>query len=96
MKTTFDVLRDIMVRDYELAPERLQPETPLADIDVDSLAVMELVFSLEDEFNVTAGDTDSAFETLGDVAMYIDRLIAERDAGLDGDSPAATGAAARE
>ncbi len=92
MKTTFDVLKDVLVRDYELAPERLAPDTPLTEIEIDSLAVIEVVFSLEDEFKVTAGDLKEPFDTLGDIASYIDRLIAERDAA----GSAATGAASGE
>lgn len=96
MKTTFDALRDILVRDYELAPERLTPETPLTDIEIDSLAAIEVIFSLEDEFKVTAGDLKDSFNTLGDIASYIDQLIAERDAGQRGAGAAASGAASRE
>jgi acyl carrier protein len=81
MKTTFAVLRDLLVKDYELARERLAPETALADIDLDSLALTELIFSLEDEFHVIATTSGTAgFTTLGDVATYIDQLVAERDA----------------
>ena len=81
MKTTFDVLRDILVKDYELAAERLTPETVLADIELDSLALTELIFSLEDEFHVVATQNGAGFATLADVASYIDQLVAERDAG---------------
>jgi acyl carrier protein len=80
MTKTFDGLRDIIVRDFELAPERLARGTPLEQIELDSLAITELVFSLEDEFKVTADGAVPAFVTLGDIADYIDRLIAERDA----------------
>ncbi len=80
MTTTFDGLRDIIVRDFELAPERLLRATPLEEIELDSLAVTELVFALEDEFHVTAGNVNPAFKNLGDIADYIDQLIAERDA----------------
>jgi acyl carrier protein len=80
MKPTFDVLRDILVKDYELAPERLAPETPLAEIELDSLALTELIFALEDEFHVVATTNGAGFTTLADVAGYIDQLVAERDA----------------
>src|SRR6185436_15166782 len=52
MTTTFETMKRIIVKDYELAPERLVPDTPLADIELDSLAITELIFALEDEFNV--------------------------------------------
>ena len=77
--TTFETMKRIIVKDYELAPERLTPDTPLADIDLDSLAITELIFSLEDEFNVVAKTNGQGMQTLGDIAAYIDQLIAERD-----------------
>ena len=80
MTTTFETMKRIIVKDYELAPERLTPDTPLESIELDSLAVTELIFALEDEFNVTAKTNGQGLQTLGDIAAYIDRLIAERDA----------------
>ena len=77
--TTFETMKRIIVKDYELAPERLTPDTPLADIDLDSLAITELIFALEDEFNVVAKTNGQGMQTLGDIAAYIDQLIAERD-----------------
>ena len=79
MTTTFETMKRIIVKDYELAPERLMPDTPLADIELDSLAITELIFALEDEFNVTAKTNGQGMQTLGDIAVYIDQLIAERD-----------------
>ncbi|HEY3516172.1 MAG TPA: acyl carrier protein [Gammaproteobacteria bacterium] len=78
--TTFETMKRIIVKDYELEPARLNPETPLADIELDSLAVTELIFALEDEFKVTAKTNGQGMQTLGDIAAYIDHLIAERDA----------------
>jgi acyl carrier protein len=80
MTTTFETMKRIIVKDYELAPERLMPDTPLADIELDSLAITELIFALEDEFNVTAKTNGQGMQTLGDIATYIDQVIAERDA----------------
>ena len=79
MTTTFETMKRIIVKDYELPPERLTPDTPLESIELDSLAVTELIFALEDEFNVTAKTNGQGLQTLGDIATYIDRLIAERD-----------------
>ena len=79
MTTTFETMKRIIVKDYEIAPERLQPDTPLADIELDSLAITELIFALEDEFDVTAKTNGQGMQTLGDIAAYIDQLIAEHD-----------------
>ena len=77
--TTFETMKRIIVKDYELAPERLTPDTPLTDIDLDSLAITELIFALEDEFNIVAKSNGQGMQTLGDIAVYVDQLIAERD-----------------
>lgn len=79
MTTTFDAIRAIIVRDFELPPERLQPDTLLEEIELDSLAITELVFSIEDEFRITAENTIPPFKTLGDIGDYVARLTAERD-----------------
>ena len=82
--TRFEGLCEILAKDYQLTAEQMTPETRLSDLEIDSLGVIELIFSIEEKFNVTAtdADTNSArdFATLQDVANYIDRLIAQRDA----------------
>jgi acyl carrier protein len=87
MKPTFDVLRDILVKDYELSAERLTPETTLAEIELDSLSLTELIFELEDQFSVVATHNGVGLNTLADVANYIDGLIATRDLAPAGTSP---------
>ena len=82
--TSYEGLCEILARDYQLAPENLTPATPLKELEIDSLGVIELIFAIEEKFDVTANDADADpvqdFKTLGDVAAYIDRLIAQRDA----------------
>ena len=80
MTTTFEGLREILVKDYELDPARLTESTLLTDIELDSLALTEVIFSLEDKYDVIAKTNGTGLATLGDVAKYIDQLIAERDA----------------
>ena len=80
MTTTFEGLREILVKDYELDAARLTETTLLTDIELDSLALTELIFSLEDKYDVIAKTNGAGLATLGDVASYIDRLIAERNA----------------
>ena len=84
--STFETLRGIIASDYALAPESLTPGTELKELKIDSLALIELIFTLEDRFSVIAADTPEEFQTLGDVASYIDGLIAQRGAGDSGAS----------
>jgi acyl carrier protein len=46
--TTFNSIARILVTDFHLDPARVRPETALAELGLDSLALMEFVFSVED------------------------------------------------
>jgi acyl carrier protein len=79
--TTLTRLQDILMKDYPLKCEALTPEAQLADLDIDSLGVMELLFSIEEEFGLDVPNDKQELKTIGDVAGYIDRLIAEQHGG---------------
>lgn len=52
MIATFEQVKALMIARLRLAPETVQPTTPLFDLDVDSLTAMEFIFELEETFNV--------------------------------------------
>jgi acyl carrier protein len=78
--TTLDAIREILTRDFSVAPEALQPEAKLDDLEIDSLAVIEVMFAVEDRFHITVPSEPAAVQgqlkTLGDLVAYIDKLIA--------------------
>ena len=76
MTTTFDRLRAILIKDYQLAPESLTFDAPLEALGIDSLGVAELLFNIEDEFKVTLPPEPVQLATVGDVVGYIDDLVA--------------------
>jgi acyl carrier protein len=76
MTTTFDRLRAILFKDYKLTPEVLVPEAPLEALGIDSLGTAELLFNIEDEFQVTLPPDPVQLTTLGDVVGFIDDLVA--------------------
>lgn len=76
--TTLARLQNILIKNYPLTREALMPEALLEDLEVDSLGVMELFFSIEDEFKLTVPNDRLDLKTIGDVVGYIDRLIAEQ------------------
>jgi acyl carrier protein len=57
MNETFERVRALLIKEFQLDPTRVTPETPLTDLGVDSLAALEFVFALEDEFAIRF-DTD--------------------------------------
>ena len=86
---TFAVMRELIARDHALAPETLTPETPLQSLAIDSLGLIELIFTLEERFDVLADKVPDDLPTLGSVADYIDGLVAARAAAIDGGATAA-------
>ncbi len=78
---TLDTLVDILVRDYCVAREQIQPEATLETLGLDSLSVLELMFKIEDRYKVKiTGDTPTDLLTVSDVVRYIDSLLAGNSA----------------
>ena len=82
--TTLEALQEILLENFPLKPEALQPDVQLADLDIDSLSIVEVLFEVEDKFGVTV-PSDSAtmrnqLKTIADLAAYVDTLIAEQRA----------------
>ncbi len=72
---TLNTLMDILARDYCVAREKIQPEATLETLGLDSLSVLELMFKIEDRYQVKiTGDTPTDLLTVSDVVRYIDSL----------------------
>lgn len=72
----FDKVREALAKQFELDPESITLETNLIDdLGADSLDVVELIMSLEDEFGVTISDEDAAqLYTVGRIVDYLENL----------------------
>jgi acyl carrier protein len=53
MTDTFERVKALMVREFQLDPAAIAPTVPLDALGVDSLAALEFLFALEDEFHVS-------------------------------------------
>jgi acyl carrier protein len=76
MTNTFEHLRALLIKDYQLDPDLLTLDAELEALGIDSLGVAELLFNVEDEFNITLSPDAVQLFTLGDVVGFIDQLIA--------------------
>ncbi|HVR42464.1 MAG TPA: acyl carrier protein [Thermoanaerobaculia bacterium] len=63
-----------VVREQKTLPESpLTPETPLADLGIDSLDALNILFALEEAFEITIPDEQSrGIRTLGDLVDVIE------------------------
>ena len=93
MTTTFDRLCIILLKDYKLVPDQLTADAQLEALGIDSLGVADLLFNIEDEFKISLPPEPVELLTIGDVAQFIDRLIAAQH-GL-GDATGALNPAAQ-
>ncbi len=72
----FEKIRAIICDYFELDEDEVTPETTFADIGADSLDMVDLAMSLEDDFRVEV--TDEALErfvTVADVVEYIEASL---------------------
>ena len=65
METIQDEVEQIIARELKIPLERLTPDTPLQDLGVESLDLIELVFALEDKFNISIPYNTNVGETAG-------------------------------
>ena len=73
----FEKIRDILAEQLEVEPGTITKETDLMnDLGADSLDLVELIMTLEEEYGVSATD-ESVYEhrTVGDIADYIESLV---------------------
>ena len=57
-----------------VSSETIDVDTPLADYGLDSLALAELLFTVEEHFNIDLPDDRSDVKTLAGLAGLIDEL----------------------
>ena len=87
--TTLERLQQILAKEFEVAPELIHPAARMDELAIDSLAVIEVIFQLEDEFEISFPQEEARIlQTIGDLVSCVDRLVTEQRAG------ASSGAAA--
>ena len=91
--TTLHSMQGILKANFDLAPEVLQREAVLEDLEIDSLSMIEVLFAVEDEFKIVVPHEPAAWRgqtrTLGDLVDYVDKLIAaQHPATAGGEVPA--------
>ena len=69
----FDKIREILAEQLDADAEEMTAETKIGeDLGADSLDVVELLMSIEDEFEVEIPDEEiENLKTIGDVVEYI-------------------------
>ena len=81
--TADDLERQILevVREQKTLPDApLTAETPLADLGIDSLDALNILFALEEAFSITIPNEESrGIRTLGDLRRVIEGAMGRRE-----------------
>jgi len=73
----FEKIQEALADQFEVEPGSITRETDIInDLGADSLDLVELIMTLEDEYNVTITD-ESVYEhkTVGDITTFIESLV---------------------
>lgn len=87
MKITDAEIADVIAHETRIDPAMLTRDADLAELDIQSLEIVEIIFALEDKFgieipyNANSGPNDStgiSIKTVGDFVDLINVLVNEQ------------------
>ena len=72
----FEKVRDILAKQLRIDPANISEDSRIKnDLGADSLDILQLLMSIEEEYNVQIPDEElAAFETVKDVVNYLENL----------------------
>ena len=77
--STFDAISAVLVEQFKVEASAIEPQVALDQLGLDSLALMEFVFAVEDRFDVRIPedrlDPRQAGVTLAQLAVLLDEAI---------------------
>ncbi len=70
----FERIRDLLAEQLDIPADTITPESDIIDdLEADSLTVLDMVMTLEDEFDIEIPDEDvEKLRTVGNVVSYVE------------------------
>ena len=81
MSTTSDAVLEIVSNHTKVKPEDITPATLLESLAIDSLGMVEMIFELEERFDIeipesgTIAERFKKFKTSADIIAAVDELV---------------------
>lgn len=75
---SLNLIREFLDGRLGVPPQQVVPAATLANLGVDSLMMLELVFECEDRFGVTLDKNLKSPKTVGELVALVDRLRREQ------------------
>ena len=72
---TFDKIRELLAQQFEVSADSISMDTIIVDdLGGDSLDVVDLIMSVEEEFGISIPDEDAVeLSTVGKIVEYIEK-----------------------
>jgi acyl carrier protein len=77
-------LQELIHKKYKIDPATLDPEASMLEQGIDSLALAEFLFDVEDHFGIDLPGDRTDVNSLAGLAGIVDELRIARDAGKGG------------
>ncbi len=71
------LIRQVITKYTDAPPESVVPEAALADLDVDSLSLAEMLFALEDTLGKSIAEPTQRPQTVSDLIRLIEPYMGE-------------------
>ena len=83
MSSTEQIIFDIIAKTCSIERERITPESTLKDLDVHSLDAVQVLFEIEDRFDIRVPERQDQFSagTVRDLINGVERLLAAKVPG---------------
>ena len=75
---SIELIRNFLAARQGIEAAKVVPEALLADLGVDSLMMLELVFEFEDQLGVALPDELESPKTVGEMVTLMDGLVASQ------------------
>lgn len=81
MTTSLPQVIHLLANSLRVPEASISGKTVLADLGADSLTIIELIFDLEEAFQIEIGNERLNLVVVQDIADHVDRYLAVRQAG---------------
>jgi acyl carrier protein len=71
-------LQELIQKKYNIDPAAIDPKAPMLEQGIDSLALAEFLFDVEDHFHIDIPATRTDVNSLAGLAGIIDELLAAK------------------
>jgi acyl carrier protein len=77
--STLESLQALIQKKYGLGPQELDPHANMRESGLDSLALVEFLFEIEETYGVSIPESESQLSTLAGLAEVLDQLLAAKN-----------------